>query len=1119
MLFLCLILININYILQAEITAYQEVDFFLSDPEPVQVDSIPDLLNFAAEKLGMDFRNFNLPRAYESNYRFTCRLPVIDQVANNPLFLKQWSDDNALRLNEVRENGSAHFVATALEIIRGSDATLVAIEVQDDMIRQLQKFQDSLRVASFTAKFEDALVKLFGSCLLLSSLHNSTIAELTADEWETLYANPAYYLLPDGRNMPELTGDNSTQLRFIELLRKLKFEYIFSAAIHLETAVKRYIEATAEFDANDFISDPGAKLPFIFNAPFGIIKIAGTAPNIHEEDVAILIDIGGNDIYRNNAGSNYPGRGNLALCIDHHGDDVYSARERKFVQGTGFLGAGFLIDLEGNDRYNAEHFSQGTGIAGVGLLWDRSGNDAFYCNAFCQGAGMFGAGFLLDDDGSDKYDCATLGQGAATTLGLGIISDLKGDDNYLLSAGLREDALGRTPGYGQGGAVSFRNYPWDKTLTAYGGVGMLLDRSGDDVYKTRGWCDQGGSYIMSLGVLVDDAGNDIYSCHCGQGSGIHITSAILIDRKGDDSYSGEFRAGGSGGDRSPGIFIDCQGNDVYSSHTSSYGTGVKPFSYSLFIDYQGEDTYICNQPGDKITFNNWESFGGVWPESEPHLWPYALCFDLGGEDRYMVRNRANNSFRHSFGHGLHLDTETDGNDIIGIINAPLAEYADFPLPEKVMGSDYFELIAAFQKDDTFARFQNIGKLTASNDSTLFEDLVTVLKYSTYCQFNRDMMECIDYYLTADSLSSTRIDILLELLQAYDPEVRILIAQSCGTWKFDQAEDKLWGLIRNDPVPSVRRFALSALRNLESKGNYNLVRETALGDSSGDVRRIALYLLADQTEEFADYFRYGDRFINDTDPSVRIAFVRGLASLQQSGMVPTEERAEVMRMLYYYADKYDYDAYLQRAIGAALCEFYEVRGIAMLINSLSFPSIDAFENYNRNVPNQIALYANHDIPEELRYNQQVWLDWFNLNSAGIDLKQNVFIHIEFLAVRDSLSTAETGKQINAYEAFLTLYPGSHEARNILAELYNREAWDMVTADMNSERFDPALGISYANRAVQLEPQLNYIDTQAEAYLAAGEFAISRRICEEVLLTHPDSEMFRDRLERIDRLENK
>ena len=101
---------------------------------------------------------------------------------------------------------------------------------------------------------------------------------------------------------------------------------------------------------------------------------------LHTENAALLIDLGGDDVYTNNAGG--CGRnGGVAVCIDHAGNDKYLAPDSSYVQGFGFLGVGMLVDLAGNDVYKAKHFSQGVGIMGVGVLWDKAGNDTFSANA------------------------------------------------------------------------------------------------------------------------------------------------------------------------------------------------------------------------------------------------------------------------------------------------------------------------------------------------------------------------------------------------------------------------------------------------------------------------------------------------------------------------------------------------------------------------------------------------------------------------------------------------------------------------------------------------------------------------------------------------------------------
>jgi len=686
---------------------YRPAAYFEADPKPVKLHLYENPLDYAAGRIGIDARDFELPRAYEGEYRFACRLPIIDQVSNQPLYLKQWAEDQSALINRQHAAGGITVILDALTLLCGSSWTA---QIQDNN-RLRSIITKALTRSPFTSKYRRALTSLYLCYSEALDMVKRSRVMLDEDNRSFLNANPGYYITPDGVKMPDLTGDVQNQFKYIELIRKVRLEYILSAAQVMSVALQRYVEDTKNFSIQDFYSDTArAREKFTINTDNGTLSVYGCADDLHDADELFLIDIGGHDTYHNNAGACCSPHDGVAVCIDHAGNDQYRAPDRDHVQGFGTLGAGFLIDISGDDTYEARHFSQGAGIAGVGALWDLNGDDHYCAQTFCQGAGAFGLGISLDNAGNDQYDCASLGQGGATTLGMGVLSDLAGNDTYCLNWAGDKNALGQMPGYGQGGALSFRHYPWRKKLTAYGGIGMLTDAGGNDSYSSKGWCVQGGSYIMSLGVLHDGGGDDTYYAQSGQGSGIHVTNAILIDRQGNDKYEGEFRCGGSGGDRTPGFLIDYQGNDTYISKTSSYGTGVKPFSYSLFIDYRGDDTYICGEPKGKITFNNWDSFGGVWPESEPYLWPYAMCLDLAGADSYQVRNRMNNSERHSFGHGIHIDMEWPKGDVIGPVSNPLPSYRAFEMPAACRSSRYRVLFEELTDPHLFVRFEAVGKI-------------------------------------------------------------------------------------------------------------------------------------------------------------------------------------------------------------------------------------------------------------------------------------------------------------------------------------------------------------------------------------------------------------------------
>lgn len=1090
---------------QPGVSQFAPETWFTQDAQSQKVRVTGNPLDYCAKRIGLDVRNFELPRGWEGGYRFCCRFPIIDAVSNRPLYMKEWAEDYADTITRQHRANGLGVVHSALNILRGTSEPPAASPLPPAASETPGfNFAEQLANSNFTPKYRQALELLYGA-YEQAQLHVKVARQgLTADDLKFFDANPGYFLAPDGKKMPELTGDNSTQLEFVEHARRVGYSHIFDAAEILADGVEKYVAATMGWNTGDFYRDTArAKQAFRVETPYGLLRVDGTGDDTVDEDCALLIDLGGDDVYRNNAGGCRNAEAGVALCIDHSGNDEYIS-DRPYVQGFGFLGVGMLVDLAGNDRYVARHFAQGAGIMGVGILWDLAGNDVYDAHAFVQGAGMFGLGMLLDDAGNDQYDGATLCQGAATTMGLGILSDLSGDDRYGLSVKPDRDALGQIPGYGQGGALSFRPNPWVGKLTAYGGVGMLVDDSGNDHYETKGWNDQGGSYIMSLGVLVDNHGNDHYIGGTSQGSCIHISNAILIDREGNDVYQGGFRAGGSGGDRSPAFLIDYAGNDSYISTSSSYGTACKPFGFGLMIDYQGDDHYISADTSGKVIFNRWESFGGAWPESESYDWPYAICMDLGGKDSYQVRHHENNSEWGSFGHGIHLDMDWHGGDVIGKVENPLPAYPGLqttshqpPTANHQPLTDVLQL----RDPDNFQRFQAVGRIE-QHGPEIIPALVSELQGSGNRQVNRDMMECLHYLLVNNEFQSGQVPILAKLLTAKDPEVRTVAADDFGAFQLAGAEDALIAALQ-DSAASVRWFALRSLATQKSLKAVPFARVLALSDTSEDVRRTAVRLLGRIGDDSAS--RRVLRQVLKQSPGVseRVAAAAGVAHWQDTaavGMLRTVAKS--------------YNVYLQRAAGKALAELGHIEGIDLLIKSLAFPSIDAFVNYDVNIPNSIAAYSNFDLPESLRYEPKEWRRWFDRNRSRIDLRSNTRAYRALTMLEDSLRSAPDTQQIQAYEDLLRSYPSYQRIGKNLAAKLNAVAWNMVSAAKTSHASNPEQGLKYARRAVELADDPNYWDTVIEALLANGMTDEARKTTLDAIKKYPGNTLFTDRLKKLD-----
>jgi hypothetical protein len=253
----------------------------------------------------------------------------------------------------------------------------------------------------------------------------------------------------------------------------------------------------------------------------------------------------------------------IALVIDWGGNDRYLSREN-FSQGAGILGGGFLVDLGGDDTFISLDGSQGVGYWGIGLLYHGDGNSVFSARKLCQGTGQMGIGLLINRNGDGKYLCSYAGQGLGLFGGAGILIDEAGDDLYQLG-GLEpdfRDPTKATQSFGQGFGLGIRA---DKDkLGVPGGIGMLIDKKGNDFYIAD-YFAQGAAYYYGLGILDDRAGNDQYiSGRYSQGAGIHSSIGILIDRTGNDFYYSSVGAGqGMGHDFGVGFLEDDAGDNYF----------------------------------------------------------------------------------------------------------------------------------------------------------------------------------------------------------------------------------------------------------------------------------------------------------------------------------------------------------------------------------------------------------------------------------------------------------------------------------------------------------------------------------------------------------------------------
>jgi len=402
----------------------------------------------------------------------------------------------------------------------------------------------------------------------------------------------------------------------------------------------------------------------------GDIVIGTLGDDVYEQDAVFLFDPGGNDIYRNNAGgTSTPGE--VAILIDLSGNDRYESK-RPFTQGAAFRGVGALIDLGGDDVYIGDDFCQGAAVAGVGVLIDLDGVDSFTADQFAQGAAAFGYGVLIDGGGDDTYSVGRLGQGLGRTAGVGVLRDEGGDDVYRCEPRYESMYSQWTGGrkvhwsFAQGCGFGFYcrySEPTDAGPDRLvmremfpGGVGVLIDESGDDSYDGSMYA-QGTAYFYGLGILLDRSGNDRYrATWYGQAAAPHYAAGILVDGAGDDEYVGMNQVQGNGRDFSTAVFLDLGGNDRYVAEDRAQGCGDLDDGYGIFIDFSGDDFYDAKKRSARGFATNRN------PARQPtRTRPYrdvGVFLDLAGRDEYAGKARGADSsswIQNATGRGLGED--------------------------------------------------------------------------------------------------------------------------------------------------------------------------------------------------------------------------------------------------------------------------------------------------------------------------------------------------------------------------------------------------------------------------------------------------------------------------------
>ncbi len=278
---------------------------------------------------------------------------------------------------------------------------------------------------------------------------------------------------------------------------------------------------------------------------------------------------------------------------------------------------------------------------------DLGGNDTY--RGRCGGAiGELGQPYslVIDLSGDDYYDSKNLDVShGAGFLGIGILIDRGGNDTY------------RSGGYSQGAGMFGVGFHVDHNGAddrrgryfmqgaGHCGVGVLIDtgdETSDDRYLGSTW-SQGFAGTFGYGLLFDDGGDDTYRT----GGTFYHAPLLPNDYQ---SFSGGFgmgwrpRAGGGIGF----LYDKGDGNDFYDAEVMSFGSSYW-YSIGMLIDGGGNDSYNLAHYGMGV---------GI------HLSLGAL-YEMGGDDQYHSRHGVVGATAHDLSVGLMVDSDGDDFYIVG----------------------------------------------------------------------------------------------------------------------------------------------------------------------------------------------------------------------------------------------------------------------------------------------------------------------------------------------------------------------------------------------------------------------------------------------------------------------
>jgi len=312
-------------------------------------------------------------------------------------------------------------------------------------------------------------------------------------------------------------------------------------------------------------------------------------------------------------------RREFAVLFELGGDDVYANAQATPIWGS--IPSALIVDLAGDDAYETHApFTQGCGDMGVGILADLSGDDNYVGMKYTQGAGFCGVGMLVDRAGNDTYRGLQMHQGIGHW-GLGALLDESGNDRY--EAHCCSQGVGLPGGMGiirDMGAGADSYYCKGDQASGYGTAGVFEGWGQGVGFGYRPYASGG------VGIALDEGGPDrMEAGNFSQGGGYFYGFGILYSGGQEaDRYIGSRWAQGFGCHQAAGCMIEEGGDDQYLTRYAVAQGIAWDEAVCLFVEQAGNDRYE----------------GGGFSQGASAHNGFTIFLEQGGDDTYLYTDQA-----------------------------------------------------------------------------------------------------------------------------------------------------------------------------------------------------------------------------------------------------------------------------------------------------------------------------------------------------------------------------------------------------------------------------------------------------------------------------------------------